>query len=351
MGAPVPHRSRPQDRARGLLGLLNFGPERHWTVFVSDFALAQSDLRRVRRHVANAPTRLLFARVDALQRQLQTAGVDLERDYVSLQVIVSNFESIGRVRELFTALPHADMARLDLPFAGTRFRRSFATHALQVVMDADYSEQDRISDRFFHHLEKKVPYRVVVRTRHGGELVISDDVPWFHLAGRMEEGESRALPGGEVAYTGDRIDGDFTVDGALLPSPEEPAAGGTAARLAALSKHLDRTPLRLIIRDGRMVRFEGDPKVAEPLTALFTGDERYGQVTEVGISFNRACRRFIHEWPAASNEGRPGVHVAIGADPDRRHGTPMRRAPLVHIDLMAATSAVWVNDTRFLQTS
>src|SRR5439155_2805285 len=119
--------------------------------------------------------------------------------------VVSKFENIGRVRELFTSLPHADLARLDLPFAGVHFRRSFASQALAVMMDADYGEQDRISDRFFQHLEKKVPYRVVVRTRDASELLISDQVPWFHLAGRMEVGECRALPGGEVAYVGERI--------------------------------------------------------------------------------------------------------------------------------------------------
>jgi leucyl aminopeptidase (aminopeptidase T) len=218
-------------------------------------------------------------------------------------------------------------------------------------MDADYGEQDRISDRFFQHLEKKVPYRVVVRTRDQSELVISDDAPWFHLAGRMERGESRALPGGEVAYTGDGIDGDFTVDGALLPSPEDPSAARAAARLAALSKHLGRNSLRLKIVHGRVLGFDGDPKLVDALQTLFASDTSYGHVTEVGISFNRACERFIHDWPAASNEGRPGVHVALGADPDRRDATAPRRAALVHIDLMAATSKVWVNDAPFLQTS
>jgi leucyl aminopeptidase (aminopeptidase T) len=339
------------DPGRGLPGLLNIGAERHWTIFVSDFALRRSDVDRVRRQVAGVPTRLLFTRVGSVQRQLRTAGVDPQNDYLSLQVIVSRFENIRRLHELFTSLPRADMARLDLPFAGTRFQRSFATHALDVVMNADYGEQDRISDRFFRHLERTVPYRVVLRTGESGELVISDDVAWFHLAGRLDAGESRSLPGGEVAYTGNRMAGDFTVDGAILPSPQRPAAGRTAARLAPLSNYLAQNPLRVVIRDGRVIQFEGNPKIADPLRALLDRDDRYGQVTEVGISFNRACGRFIHDWPAASNEGRPGVHIAIGGDPDRSHPRARRRAALVHIDLMAATSAVWVNDTPFLHTS
>lgn len=337
--------------ARGLPGLLNIGAERHWTVFVSDFALPPPDIRRVGQQLSDTPTRLLFCSADALEPQLQKAGVDLEKDYISLQVLVSKFESIGRVGTLFSSLPHADMARLHLPFAGTHFRRSFASQILRVVMNADYGEQDRISDRFFQHLEKKVPYKVVVRTRGQGELVICDDAPWFHLAGRMERGESRALPGGEVAYTGDGIDGAFTVDGALLASPEDPSIGSVAAELSGLSEHLARNPLRVKIRDGRVVGFAGNRKLADALQILFASDARYGQVTEVGISFNRACESFIHEWPAASNEGRPGVHIALGADPDRRDESAASRTPIVHIDLMAATSKVWVNTAQFLQTS
>jgi leucyl aminopeptidase (aminopeptidase T) len=334
---------------RGFPGLLHLEAERHWTVFVSDFELARSDIERIQRQIATVRTQPLFAHIASLRRQLKAARVDLKHDYVSLQVLVHRFTSLYRLRKVFAALPHADMAQIDLPLAGTRFKRSFATHALEVVMSADYGEQDRISDQFFENLEAKLPYRVVIRTSDRSELVICDRTPWFHLAGRMTPGESRALPGGEVAYPGEQIHGTFTAGGALLASPEEAEAGRAAARLRPLSRLISRYPLHVHIQHGRVVRFEGNPKVVAPLERLLSRDERYAQVTEVGISFNRACHRFVHEWPAASNEGRPGVHIGIGGDPDRRQTWTDRRPPLVHIDLMSASSLVWVNDIPFLK--
>lgn len=334
---------------RGFPGLLRVGKERHWTVFVSDFALPPSDVARIRRQVRQIDTQPLFAHVDSLTGELKAAGVNIENEYVSLQVLVHRFESLYRVRKVFSTLPHADMAQIGLPLAGTRFKRAFASQALSVVMNADYGEQDRISDEFFKHLESNIPYCVVIRTRERAEMVISGQAAWFHLAGRISAGESRALPGGEVAYPGDEIQGSFTADGALLPSPEEARVGPAAARIHPLSRKFSRHPVRVHIDRGRVVRFEGDAGVVAPLQQLLRRDERYSQVTEVGISFNRACRRFIHEWPAASNEGRPGVHIGIGGDPDRRTTHGDGRGPLVHIDLMAASSSVWVNGVPFLK--
>ena len=336
----------------GLAGLLNLGAPRHWTVFVSDFTLPDADVRRLRRETESAATRVLFAGVDRLEQQLKNAAIDVANDYVSLHLVSSKFASISRVRELFMSMPNADMTRVDLPFAGVRFRRAFATHALDVVLNADYEEQDRFARRFFHHLEQHVPYKVVIQTKDGAELIVADESPWFQLAGKMQRGEFRTLPGGEVAYTRDRINGEFTVDGALLCSPAQPGAARTAARLNALSRHLSERPLRLRICDGKVTEVAGDAELAHTFRALMRRDERYTAVTEVGISFNRACATFIHDWPAASNEGRPGVHIAIGGDPERDDKQKSaRQAPVVHIDFMAATSAVYVNGTPFLKTT
>ncbi|HEY8165294.1 MAG TPA: hypothetical protein VIF83_07045, partial [Gemmatimonadaceae bacterium] len=62
---------------------------------MSDFALPSPDIRRVGQQLSDAPTRVLFCRADELKPQLQKAGVDLENDYVSLQVILSKFDNIG----------------------------------------------------------------------------------------------------------------------------------------------------------------------------------------------------------------------------------------------------------------
>ncbi|HVS32021.1 MAG TPA: hypothetical protein VMS98_11260 [Thermoanaerobaculia bacterium] len=340
--------------SRSYAGLLNLQADRHWTVFVTDFPLPRSDVKRLREELP-PETRPLFVRIDrglpGIGRELRKAGVDRGRDYVSLQPLLKSFRSIASVHRLFGAFTHVDLARLDLPFAGTRFRTSYVRSLLDVVMRADYGEQERIANRFFELLEERRPYRVTVRTLGEATLLVSDDRPWFDLSGRMHEGESRALPGGEVAYTGDGIDGEFIVDGALLASPQTPRVGRLAAKLGRVSASLQPSPLRLRIARGRVEDAVGNRQLSSTLTRLFRADDRYRNVTEVGISFNRACARFVHDWPAASNEGHPGVHVALGGDPERSDEHQPGGPPLVHLDLMAATAEVTVNATRFLRSS
>jgi hypothetical protein len=89
---------------------------------------------------------------------------------------------------------------------------------------------------------------------------------------------------------------------------------------------------------------------AQALAELLEHDA-YRTVSEVGLSFNRACARYIHDWPAASNEGHPGAHIALGGDPEPKGDRPHGPVPIVHVDLMAANAAVTVNGRRFLQTS
>ena len=339
----------------GYAGLLNLEAQPHHTVVLSDFPLPQADVLRLRRHLSKTATRLLFGRVDrgvtAVRRDLKNNGVDARRDYVSLQGIVSRHENVFRMHDLLDGLSRGDVARLDLPFAEGGFRPSHATHLLRVVMQADYAEQDTIAHSFFALLDRRRPYEVTAHTGEGATLRITDDTGWFGLAGRLHAGEFRTLPAGEVTYPGSRIDGAFVIDGAILASPEHPDAAREALRLGRMSRELNDHPLRLEIRAGRVTGVSGQGKLAGAISTLIDRDPRYGTVTEVGISFNRACTKFIHRWGAASNEGRPGVHIAIGGDPDHRDGQGLRGDALVHLDLMAATCQVFVNGSPFLRAS
>jgi leucyl aminopeptidase (aminopeptidase T) len=214
-------------------------------------------------------------------------------------------------------------------------------------MRSDYEEQERIADRFFALLSTRKPYRVSVKTE-SGNLVVEDRRPWFDFAGRLREGELRFLPAGEVSYAGDRADGEFIVDGAILPFPEHPDLAEKARAIGRLSRTVELDPLVLEIRKGLIVNASGNVRAREAISRLFDEDNRYRQVVEVGISFNSASRKFIHQWPAASNEVHPGVHLGLGGDPSRSN----KRGPaLIHIDLIAANCQVLVNGQRFLQAS
>jgi hypothetical protein len=103
------------------------------------------------------------------------------------------------------------------------------------------------------------------------------------------------------------------------------------------------------IEASRVTAITSEHSVAEELVAIIPLD-RYGTITEVGVSFNRACHPFVHDWNAASNEGRPGVHIAVGGDPDPEQKEAARAAKLVHLDLMAATTDVTINGHGFMRT-
>jgi hypothetical protein len=343
-----------QWRHIGYRGLLNLRAQPHCTVFLSDFALSSQTVRHLQGQLEAAPTRLLFVRTDYglehVMGELRAAGVDPSRDYLSLQGVVVRQESVLLLNELFESLPRRDLSRVELPLRECGFRRAFATRLMQVVSSANYAEQDWISDHFFQMLALRKPYRVTVITPEG-KLEIRDSEPWFNIAGQLREDETRIIPGGEVSYTGDAVEGTFVVDGAILPLPEHPAVAHEARLLGPISRKLKDQPLCIRIRSGRVVQVSGEGSAPKILSKLFETDDRYRRVTEVGISFNRACDAFIHNWPAASNEARPGVHLGIGGDPTRNDGAPARGRPLVHIDCMAANCQVFVNGRRFLRAS
>jgi leucyl aminopeptidase (aminopeptidase T) len=183
-------------------------------------------------------------------------------------------------------------------------------------------------------------------TTGAGELVVADRRPWFDFSGRLSEGEFRILPGGEVSYAGSLVEGEFEVDGAILPFPEHPDLNENAAAIGRLSRSVAKRPLHLKIRNGVVVDIAHAGKASDAIKRLFDEDDRYRRVVEVGISFNDASRKFIHHWPAASNEVHPGVHLGLGGDPSRDHTDAPR---LIHVDLMSANCEVVVNGHPFLK--
>jgi hypothetical protein len=104
--------------------------------------------------------------------------------------------------------------------------------------------------------------------------------------------------------------------------------------------------MKLFIKSGCLVKVEGDGSLPSLLNDL-SSEGGYDILTEVGISFNRVCS-FVHDWPSASNEGRPGVHVAVGGDPEKESKEIGKS--LVHLDMMSSATDVEVNRRTFLRT-
>lgn len=335
--------------ARGFAGLLNLGEAHHHTVFAADFALTAQQQEELRRRLSSLPTQVHFLTLgtspEQLLANLRQTGIPLDQAYVSMQVLTSSHTGFDVSRAVFKSIRRGDYTRLELPCQELGFSPRHADALLKVVSEADYQEQDTLSELFFSLLEKQSPYRIEVQTENA-QLVIEDFRPWWQLGGRLRTGEIRILPGGEVAYTGDSVNGTLTIDGALLATPTRPEAVPRAAALGALSSRLAAERPQLRIENGHIVDIQSAGKVADELRSLFDAPA-YRRLTEVGVSFNRACASFTHDWPASSNEGRPGVHVAVGGDPEAGGDA---HAPMVHVDLMCARTSVWVNGELFLRT-
>ena len=336
----------------GYASLLNVEAQPHWTIFLTDYALEPVELRRIKHQLNAIDTRLLFLRIDRgvanALRQMRAASVDLRKDYVSLQTIVLRNGNLKFVKQLFDRFARGDLARVDTPAVASRMRKACISRLLKVVMSSDYAQQGQIARRFFNLLSRSVPYEVVVKTR-GGRLEIRDRRPWFELAGRLRPNDMRSIPDGEVTYSGNgdtRIEGEFVVDGAILPIAQDARFAAAAMRLMRLSHEVSRHPFRIRVRGGKVVDVTGDGRIPHAVSRLFETNERYRHVNEVGISFNGASTRYIHTWPAASNEVRPGVHLGLGGA-----ANPNERTSLIHLDCMAANCAVLVNGHPFLSAS
>jgi leucyl aminopeptidase (aminopeptidase T) len=342
-----------RESGTGYSGLLNFDGARHQTVFLSDFEIRAPDQARIRAQLEHAPTQVHFQRLPddpaALRPQLERIGVDFHHDYLSLQTLISTRSHVDTAYEFFAGVDRGDFTRVEMPYQEMGFEPFQVSHLLDVIMRADYVEQDRISDLFFSLLARQSPYEVVVQTA-GDRLTVRDTRPWFELAGRLLPGEQRILPGGEVAYTGVTADGTITIDGAVFAVPQRPEVTPLSTQMTRQSAQLAKDPITLHIKSGQVTAVTGRGEPARALNALLE-DESYRTVTEVGLSFNRACTAYIHDWSAASNEDRPGAHVGLGGDTEPNGDRPPAPGPLVHLDLMTANAQVTVNGHLFLQTS
>jgi hypothetical protein len=338
-------------RTAGFSGLLaNVGDVRRHCLVLSDFPMPPSQLEQLRAELSPSGVPVYAMRaelgVDDLLQALEDAGVDTQSDYIWIQSIFLTQACQLKGSALLGRLAHADHTKIELPGSASG-AADRARRMLEVVSSADYDEQEQLSQRFFQLLSLATPYQVDVLTA-GGHLRIDDDRPWFQLAGRLGGKEERALPGGEVAYTGSRVSGTFVVDGAILATPSSGPSEARAEKIVRLSAHLRDEPLTVHIHSGRVTDITSNGSLARNLLGLLNLED-YRVLTEVGVSFNRACGDFIHEWAAPSNEGRPGVHIALGGDPDPTETISADRE-LVHVDLMAATTSVAVNRQLYIRT-
>lgn len=333
----------------GLGELLNLASDDHLTVVVCDFEPTVEQRTRIGRQFEGVATRLkLIVAADAgdAEAQLEEARRAHPASYLSLQLLSHRHDTYASCARFFHGLERKDMARLELPVRGLGFSSSQVDFLLDVLEDSDFAEQQRYSNDFFSALESAAPYTVEIITP-GARLAVTGAGPWFQLAGPLTADESRILPGGEVAYTGDDVSGTFVVDGTLLATPQGPDAIEAALALQQLMPQFRSDPVTFTIEKGVVRSLHSAGTLAERLRSLLA-HRAYARLVEVGVSFNRACRGLVYDWPASANEGYPGAHLGVGGDP--APDDDLNKDALVHIDFISRDAQVFVNGSRFVAT-
>lgn len=340
--------------SQGYASLLTPRGDPHWVLFLFDFAFERRLEERLRSQFPGRPYRLLFMEIEptavdyvSILSFLISEGLDPTGSHVSVQLFHCTYEGYEAGATIARMFKKYDLCRVELPLTQMGFRSEHASATAEIICQSNYIAQDQAAGLFYSHLSAQVPYRVDLITEGEHRLFVIDTEPWVQIAGPVEPREWRLLPGGEVAYTGERVEGLFTVDGAILPTPQSTAAAPLARAIFELSRHVAHDPITLEIRGGQVVEWRSARGLARQLQGLLKADG-FRQLTEVGVSFNQACRDFTHEWPCPANESHPGVHIGIGGEPAPSKGGAPDPMAMVHIDLIASTGSVLVNDRNFM---
>jgi len=196
-------------------------------------------------------------------------------------------------------------------------------------MRADYRQVDRLSQQLCERMQ--TARTLTVRTTAGTDFSATFDpsLAWVKTSGLINPRYWSNLPAGEVFTTPASVDGTFVCDG---------TAGDYFNAKYGI---LDRTPLVLEIRDGRLVsaRCERQDLERDFWTYCHT-DENSDRVGELAFGTNLGLREMIGV--LLQDEKVPGVHLAFG-DPYGSQ-THANWSSKTHIDVLTRECDVWIDD-------
>jgi leucyl aminopeptidase (aminopeptidase T) len=200
-------------------------------------------------------------------------------------------------------------------------------------MRADYRQVDRLSDQ----LCERMPHARVlkVRTAAGTDFQATFDssLAWVKTSGLINPPYWSNLPAGEVFTTPASVDGTFVCDG---------TAGDY---FNAKYGSLERTPLTLEIRNGRLV---AAACAREDLRRDFWDychtDAHSDRVGELAFGTNLGLRDMIGV--LLQDEKIPGVHIAFG-DPygSQTHADWKSKT---HVDVLTRACDVWIDEEQVI---
>jgi leucyl aminopeptidase (aminopeptidase T) len=200
-------------------------------------------------------------------------------------------------------------------------------------MRADYALVDRLSQELCERMQSA--RSLSVRTPGGTDFVATFDpaLAWVKTSGLINPRYWSNLPAGEVFTTPASVDGIFVCDG---------TAGDY---FNAKYGRLDRTPLRLEIREGRLVAARCERSdLHDDFWRYCHTDANSNRVGELAFGTNLGLRDMIGI--LLQDEKVPGVHLAFG-DPygSQTHADWKSRT---HVDVLTRKCDVWIDDDQVI---
>lgn len=200
-------------------------------------------------------------------------------------------------------------------------------------MRADYKRVDRLSQQLCERMQ--TAQSLTVRTPGGTNFTatFNDALVWVKTSGLINPRYWSNLPAGEVFTTPATVDGTFVCDG---------TAGDY---FNAKYGELERTPLVLTVRDGRLVSARCDhAELERDFWTYCHTDANSDRVGELAFGTNLGLREMIGS--LLQDEKVPGVHIAFG-DPygSQTHADWSSRT---HVDVLTRGCDVWIDDEQVI---
>ena len=196
-------------------------------------------------------------------------------------------------------------------------------------MRADFREIDALSQRLIDRA--RAAKRIRCSTPRGTEFEgeFSPKLKWLKTSGIISPEKWGNLPGGEIFTAPENTNGIFVVDGVV------------GDYLCAKYGDLQRTPIRIEVRDNRIVDLRCDNKeLLEEFRAYTSTDENSNRVGEFAIGTNTACTHVIGN--ILQDEKIPGIHVAFGHPYSEHTGADWKSK--THIDCVGRDFDIWFDD-------
>jgi aminopeptidase len=200
-------------------------------------------------------------------------------------------------------------------------------------MRADYLQVDRLSTQLCEWMDHAKS--LTVRTANGTDFRATFDhsLAWVKTSGLINPRYWSNLPAGEVFTTPATVDGTFVCDG---------TAGDY---FNAKYGSLDRSPLVLEIRSGRLVAAQCDRTDLErDFWNYCHTDENSDRVGELAFGTNLGLREMIGI--LLQDEKVPGVHLAFGDPYGSQTNADWKSR--THVDVLTRNCDVWIDDEQVI---